>query len=350
MRLVAVAVVGCGNVCKHYLADLAGSPHARVVALCDAVPERARTHAAAFGIKQVFTDLPTLLAEVDFELLVNLTAMPAHADVNLAALEAGRHVWSEKPLAGDLAAGRALLAAAAQHGVRLWAAPNVVCSPAFACLNELVQSGRLGRVHVGRASYGHGGPSWGPWFYQRGGGAIFDLGVYNLTTLTGLLGPARAVTALTGIAVPERVVDGQPVRVEAEDNAQILLDHGDAVYSCVSTGFVYGRAREERTIELIGTQSSAALLGWDWAPRGVEAWDDAADAWVTLAADQRGYRWQSGAAHAAACLAEDRRSPMTAEHALHVLEVMLAAQRSSAEGRTITIETSFRWPIEAPGC
>src|SRR5438270_637506 len=83
-----------------------------------------------------------------------------------------------------------------------------------------------GRVHAAHGRDGHGGPSWGPWFYRKGGGSLFDLGVYNITTLTGLLGPARGVVALSGVAVPERVVEGERVRVEADDNVMLLMDHG----------------------------------------------------------------------------------------------------------------------------
>src|SRR5205823_13764929 len=146
-------------------------------------------------------------------------------------------VFCEKPIATSLREGQLLLDQAQAHGVRLFGAPNAVTSPAFRCLAEIVASGEIGRVHAAHGRYGHGGPSWGPWFYRKGGGSLFDLGVYNITTLTGLLGPARGVVALSGIAVPERIVEGERVQVEADDNIMLLMDHGDAVFSCVQTGF-----------------------------------------------------------------------------------------------------------------
>ena len=101
---------------------------------------------------------------------------------------------------------------------------------------QRIKRGDIGQVLLARANYGHAGPSWGPWFYQHGGGALFDLGVYNVTSLTGFIGPVKRVTAMTGVAIPERVVDGQMIEVEAEDNAHVLLDFGNSVFAVVSTG------------------------------------------------------------------------------------------------------------------
>src|SRR5207244_5402028 len=138
----------------------------------------------------------------------NLTAMPFHFPINLEALQAGRHVFCEKPIATSLSEGKVLLDEAQAHGVRLFGAPNAVTSPAFRCLAEIVASGEIGRVHAAHGRYGHSGPRWGPWFYQKGGGSLFDLGVYNVTTLTGLLGPVRGAVELSGVAIPERTAAG----------------------------------------------------------------------------------------------------------------------------------------------
>ena len=113
----------------------------------------------------------------------------------LFAIGAGKHVWSEKPIANSLAAGEELLALAKARGVRVWGAPTVVNSPQYAFMAKAIAEGKLGRVSCAHASYGHLGPGWSAFFYEAGGGSMPDLGVYNLTTLTGLLGPARSVNA-----------------------------------------------------------------------------------------------------------------------------------------------------------
>ena len=199
-------------------------------------------------------------------------------------------------------------------------------------------------MHAAHACYGHAGPSWGPWFYGDDGGSLFDLGVYNVTTLTGLLGPAKAVIALSGTAIPERQVDAQTVRATADDNTMLLIDHGDTVYSHIQTGFVYSAQRGDRTIELIGTEGAANLLGFDWGPAGVEEWRASSGAWETTCEDAQGYCWQSGAAHVAECLVTGVQPRMTGEHALHTLEVMTAAKASAARGERIAVESTFELP------
>src|SRR5690348_2172026 len=126
---IRVAVAGCGSVSQYYLADLRESPHVELVSVCDVVPERAARRAAEFEVPCHFGDFDRMMSGPEFDLLVNLTAMPYHFPLNLKALQAGRHVFCEKPIATALADGRRLLEGA--RGVRLFGAPNVVTSPAF---------------------------------------------------------------------------------------------------------------------------------------------------------------------------------------------------------------------------
>jgi predicted dehydrogenase len=345
MARIRVAVAGCGSVSGYYLPDLQGSPFVELVSVCDVVAERARQRAEKFEVPHHFGDFDAMLAGPPFDLLINLTAMPHHFPLNLKALQAGRHVLCEKPIATDLADGRRLLETAKAQGVQLFGAPNVVTSPAFRGMAAVLASGEIGRVHAAHGRYGHAGPSWGPWFYRKGGGSLFDLGVYNITTLTGLLGPARGVVALSGIAIPERRVDGEQVRVEADDNTMLLIDHGDAVFSCVQTGFVYRAHRQDRTVELIGTRGAMNLLGHDWGPKGVEVWTESRGDWETRCQDQQDFGWQTGGRYVAECLATGKPSMMTGEHAFHVLEVMLAAHQSAAGGRRVSVESRFPWPV-----
>src|SRR5206468_3268974 len=136
--------------------------------------------------------------------------------------------------------GRELLALSKKKGVRLWGAPTPVNSPQFAFMARTLAAGKLGRVAAGHADYGHTGPNWSSFFYEKGGGSMPDLMVYNLTTLTGLLGPAKSVVAMTSIVTPTRIIDRKgEITVAAEDNAMLLLDHGQGVISHVQSGFNY---------------------------------------------------------------------------------------------------------------
>lgn len=345
MKPIRVAVAGCGSVSSPYLANLRHSAYAEVVGVCDVVTARAQAQAERFAIPHYFSTIDAMLTAVEFDLLVNLTAMPEHYPINLKALEAGKHVLSEKPLAGTREQGKYLLETATAKGVRLYGAPNAVTSPAFACLAEIVLSGRIGRVFAASGCYGHAGPGWGPWFYKKGGGSLFDLGVYNITTLTGLLGPVRSLVALSGTAISERTIEGETVVVEADDNTMLLLDHGNTVFSHISTGFVYGKHREDSTLNLMGTQGSAYLLGWDWEPHGVEVWTNQHDTPELLCVEQGDYRWESGAAAVAESLATGKELRMTPEHAYHVLEVMLTAQEAASTGQRLPVESTFPYPL-----
>ena len=150
-------------------------------------------------------------------------------------------------------------------------APHILLSPTYRAMHARVRAGEIGGLLTARGRYGWAGPDWNRWYYEPGGGALFDLGVYNVTSLCGFFGPARRVTAMTGVAIPERLINGEPMRVQAEDNAHVLIDFGDARFAVVTTGFTMQRYRSP-CIELYGTHGVLQMLGDDWAPEGYELW------------------------------------------------------------------------------
>jgi predicted dehydrogenase len=352
-RRIRTGVIGCGSVSNAYLPVLKKSPFVEVVSLCDIKLERARRQAERFGVVHHYPNLEAMLAGVPFEFLVNLTDMQAHEHINRRALEAGKHVWSEKPIANSLAAGQELLQLARQKNLRLWAAPITVQSPQFAFMARQLAAGKLGRVAAAHADYGHEGPSWSAFFYEKGGGSMPDLAVYNLTTLTGLLGPAKGVMAMLSILTPERTVsDKGRIKVEAEDNAMLLLDHGQGVISHVQSGFNYfnphghdGSRETRHSITIVGSAGFLGLVGYDWAPLGVDLATKDSPKLERHVTDAQGYMWQQGAALAAECLATGKELLVTPEHALHVLEIITAARESAASGRRIPLSSSFQWPV-----
>ena len=352
MRKVRVAVVGCGNVAEKYVPHLQQSTAVELVAVCDPLVDRARSFAQAYGIEHAFQNVDQMLRTLDFELLVNLTPMPSHAPINRKALEVGRNVWCEKPLAEELTEAQALLALAQQHGVGLWGAPANPIAPAFQFMARTLATGAIGRVYAAHGIAGSSGPSWpgSAWFYQKGGGSLFDLGVYNVTLFTGLLGPAQGVVALSGTAIPRRIINDQSLTVEADDNTALLLDHGNMVYSVIQTGFVYAAQREDWTVQLIGTAGALTMGGYAWEPKEVSIYRGdqlkAPGRWETdLLGEQEPYVWQSGATYIAECLAKGEKPMLRGEHASHVLEVMLAAKRAAQMGQRIQVATTFSWPL-----
>ncbi|WP_315819453.1 Gfo/Idh/MocA family oxidoreductase [Paraflavitalea speifideaquila] len=201
-KKIRVAVIGCGSVSGQYLPHLSKSPYVELISTCDIIPQRAVERAAEFKIPHHYPHIDKLLAGAPFDLLVNLTDMQEHGRLNKQALEAGKHVWSEKPMANTYKEGKALFDLAQLKKIRIWGAPAVVNSPQFAFMSKAIQDGRLGKIAAAHAHYGHLGPTWSAFFYEKGGGSLPDLGVYNLATLTGLLGPARSVVAVTSILTP----------------------------------------------------------------------------------------------------------------------------------------------------
>jgi predicted dehydrogenase len=354
-RRIRTGVIGCGSVSNAYLPVLKSCAYVDVVSVCDIRPERAQAQGERFGVPNRYPHVDAMLAGAPFEFLIDLTDMQAHEGINRRALEAGRHVWSEKPIANTLAEGQRLLRLAGEKNVRLWGAPITVQSPQFEFMARTLRSGALGRVAAAQAHYGHEGPDWSAFFYEKGGGSMPDLAVYNLTTLTGLLGPAKSVAAMLSVVTPTReIADRGTVKVEAEDNAMILMDHGNGVLSHVMSGFNYfnphghdGSKEQRYTVQVMGSTGFLGLVGYDWEPLGVDLATRANAALERHATDAKGYVWQQGAALAAECLATGKEMLVTPEHALHVLEVITAARESQASGRRVPLTSTFRWPLFA---
>ncbi len=369
-RKIKVGVIGCGSVSRCYFPDLARCRFVELVSTCDIIAERAKQRAAAFKVPNHYPHIDKMLAGAKFDLLVNLTDMQEHGRLNKLAIEAGKHVWSEKPIANTLAQGRELLELARSRGQRVWGAPTVVLSPQFEFMAKTLASGKLGRIAAAHAAYGHLGPAWSSFFFDKGGGSMPDLGVYNITTLTGLLGPARTVVGMTSIVTPTRDIRGKgEIKVEAEDNAMILMDHGQGVLSHVQCGFNYFTAydhyhskADHHTISITGTGGSMHLAGYDWAPHAVDLAHQGMAAVDGRRAELKRhasspfvdgpkmnkpgeYCWWYGASQVAECLATGRQTLMTPEHALHVAEIMAATRESQRTGRRIEIQSTFKWPV-----
>ena len=353
LNKIKIGLIGCGSVSRMYLPHLTKCPFAEIISVCDIIPEKAKIAAEKFKVPNYYPHIDQLLAGPRFDMMVTLTDMQEHGRLNKLALQAGRHVWSEKPMANTYKEGRELLDLATSKGLRIWGAPAVVNSPQFAFMAKTIQEGKLGNVSAAHAHYGHLGPHWSAFFYERGGGSMPDLGVYNLATLTGLLGPAKSVVAMTSIVTPERTVENKgKIKVEAEDNAMVLMEHGNGTISHVQCGFNYfdpyghqGTGQERPTISIWGTKGNMSLVGYDWAPFGVDLATLENEKGARYVPDPETYVWEQGASVISESLAKGTEPLINAEHALHVLEIMEAARESQATGRRITLQSVFPYPV-----
>ena len=354
--MIGVGIIGLGNVFegpyRTELAPLVRSGRVRVAAVCDLDPAKQAFAAAEYGLAGGTADPADVIGHPDVDVVLVLTAMPAHGELAEAALRAGKHVLVEKPMATDLVTADRLVELAAASPGHLVPAPHVVLSPTFRAIHADLAAGRIGRPALARAFYGWSGPDWGRWFYRAGGGALFDLGVYNVVSLCALLGSARRVSGMVGTAIPERMAEGGVIPVEADDNAHVTIDFGGSCFGVVTTGFTIQKYRNP-AIEVYGLEGTLQMLGDDWAPDGYEVWENRTGAWTVHPETNPTWRWTDGLAHLVEAVETSREPLIRPEHGRHALEVMLAAQEAGRTGRAVEIASTFpavdyaAWPAAA---
>ena len=353
-KIIKVAIIGCGSVSNRYIVHLQSSPLVKIVSLCDIKQDRAEAQNKKYNIgASTYNHIDALLKGNAFDLMLTLTDMQMHGALNKIALQAGKHVWSEKPLANTYAEGKALVDFAKLKGVRIWGAPAVVTSPQFEFMSKTIQEGKLGKLASAHGQYGHTGPTWSSFFYEPLGGSMPDLGVYNMATLTGLLGPAKSVMAMTSIVNKEREIDEKGiVKVDEEDNAHILLEHDNGVISHIMCGFNYfdpfGHEAKNQTlhsIQIFGDKGNMRLIGYDWEPKSVVLDNSWTEAPQIVQTDDGGYQWQEGATQIAGALSKNIEPRINVLHSLHVLEIIEAARKSSKEGMKVKLVSSFPFPM-----
>jgi predicted dehydrogenase len=341
--VVRIGVIGCGSVASKYMQlaeQLQFRGQAQVVAACDIDAGRSQHMLDQYGVPRVTTRAQDIIEADNVDLVLVLTSMQEHFELTRAALQAGKHVLVEKPMATHLNEAAELVEMSKTSPGILHPAPHIILSQTYQTIWKRLHRGDIGRVLTARALYGWAGPWWGQWFYRLGGGALFDLGVYNVTSLTGLLGPVKRVTAMTGVALPDRIVEGKPMQIEAEDNAQVLLDFGNSVFAVVTTGFSLQQYRCP-AIELYGTTGTLQMMGDDWDPEGYELWQNAVGAWQVFAETDPAWPWVDGLRHLVECIRSGTKPIITPEHAYHVLEIMIKAQEAGKDGQAKMIDSTF---------
>jgi predicted dehydrogenase len=356
--------------------DLAGV--VSVDALCDPVPGRAADAATKYGVARHYETIEDLVADREIDAVTIASPIGLHAEHGRIALRAGKHVHFNKTMSTTVAEADELIDLAGQRGLRVVASPGEVLRPQLVRTRELIAEGAIGTLSwaicgcaFGRyheeeierldASKAPIDPTW--YFKRPGGGPLYDMTAYALHGLTSVLGPAKRVTALSGLVVPIREFAGRSITAEMDDNSIALLDFGGGAFA-VATGTAGGT--------IIDDFGAACFFGTDGEIRGLllngepfdfpgrelttgaPTWDW--DVQMRVLPHVTGRHREIPESHVfedvmqlVDWVRDGTPSPVTAEHARHVIDIIESTYRSAETGSTQTLQSSFDWPYARVG-
>ncbi|MGI9149277.1 MAG: Gfo/Idh/MocA family protein, partial [Chloroflexota bacterium] len=340
----------------------------RLAAVCGVVEERARATAERFGASHVYTSQAELAEDPDVDIVAVGTPNPHHLAAGMVAIQAGKHIYMQKTMTLTVAEADELIEAASRSNIKIAAAPgNHLRSRPLAEIRELIRSGKIGKVCWGSAAKGtrheddarrndDPGANVDPsWYYRPSGGPLRDAAIYDLHTLTWLLGPARKIMAMSGVALPERHWNDHTIDVSMDDNTHFVLDFGESCFVVVSSHFIK-QSSLTPALELYGEHGAIVMGGG--ASGSYELFGEG------VARDRHGLseqRLKTGDApepgadvglrsnyvadvlHLADCVLEDRQPATSAAHARHCIEIIEKVYESARFGCTMDLRTTFPW-------
>ncbi len=374
MSVIRVGVVGAGSVAQRGILPHLSQPdladRLTLTAICDPAPGRAHAAAEKFHIPQQFTDYTDFLAHADVDLISLATPIGMHYAQGKAAILAGKHVHFNKTMTTTSAQATELIDLAAARGVKIVASPGEMNRPHNQAIKQLIADGAIGELcwAVCGASFGryheteiyrqgndplsNVDPSW--YYRKPGGGPMYDMTVYALHGLTGILGPAKRVTAMSGVRIPMREFRGQMVPCDADDNTLVLIDFGNNVFA-MAYGTPAGAVSEDDSGSFFGTKGQIVGLNLNGTPidyAGSSIADShpegrwSGNQWILPyvtgthrdIAEQHVFvdimqliDWVNGGTPPIA----------SAQHARHVIEIIEAGFAAATTGQTQTLTTSF---------
>lgn len=362
-KILGVGIMGCGNISAAYLKLAPLFEGIEMRACADINPAAAKARADEFGVRA--ETVKGLLAASDIDMIVNLTVPAVHYQVSAQALDAGKHVYSEKPFVLTVDEGRDLAERAASKGLRVGSAPDTFLGGAHQLARHLIDSGATGRITGGTCHVlSPGMEHWHPnpdFFFKPGGGPILDLGPYYISNLVQLIGPVVRVTAMTSIPTPERKITSEPrngemITVETPTTAHAILEFENGALVTLGASWDV-KAHGHRPMELYGTEASlivpdpnffggtVELIGPGGEALDLPEWEHPLG--VPNQEHKQGmmanYR-TAGLADMALAIVEDRPHRCSLEFALHVVDVMTAILHSGETGTFIRPATGCAQP------
>lgn len=353
---VKVGLIGCGSISGIYCQNLQRYPHMELLAVADILPERAQAKAAEHGIAACSVE--EMLANPEIEIIVNTTIPKAHAEIALAALSAGKSVYSEKPLAVARADGQRMLALADEKGLLVGCAPDTFLGGGLQTCRKLIDEGAIGEPVAATAfMMGHGPEDWHPdpeFFFKQGAGPMFDMGPYYLTALINLIGPVRRVSGSARITFPQRVIGSEPKRgtiidVEVPTHVTGVMDFaGGAVGTIITSWDVWGANLPN--IEIYGSEGSMRVPDPNTFGGPIFVRKARSKEWVEMPLQFGHDKNARGIAVAdmARAIRTGRAHRANGRLAYHVLDLMHAFHDASREERHVYVSSTTERPAPLP--
>lgn len=353
---LTVGIIGVGKISEQYLESLPRLPGLRLMAVADIDADRAQQVAAAQSVRALTVD--ELLEDESIDAVINLTLPQTHVEIGMRALAAGKHVFAEKPLGLTPDEAQPMLDLAAAKGLRVGSAPDTVLGTGVQTARDVLDSGVIGdpvAAQVHWSAPGH--EAWHPsplFYYQPGGGPLFDMAPYYLTALVTLFGPIERVSGSSTRSTRERTVAsgplaGTPIPVDVDTHVTALLEHADGVTTTLTVSFEVWATRSP-LFEVYGTKGTIAVPDPNRFsdPVEVSTIDDVTFRAVPVSAGYENAGRGYGLADMARAIQTDRPHRASGDLAFHVLEAMDAIVRSSAEKRVVELSSTVARPEPVP--
>jgi predicted dehydrogenase len=329
-----------------------------VSAVCDPVPGRAAEHCKRFQLGIPYTDYDDMLSKAPIDVVAILSPIPYHFEQAKKALLAGKHVYVQKTMSVTSAEAMELNHIAREQGCILCASPGQMIEPSHVKAKELIDRGALGKICFARGQGPHPGhenqelfgidPSW---YYKPGGGPLMDVAVYPITSITGFMGPAKRVSAFSGIALPNRFWNGKKIGVSMDDNTVLLLDFGGGALASIQGNFCSRKVKTPQ-IELYGEKGTLLLGGWCDSGNPLELYTEEpllghCAGWykpqTPLNSLPEPYTMWTVAdlLHVVDCAKKGCKPGISGDQAAHVIEIIEKAYLSAKSGRAETLSTGF---------
>ena len=348
-----IGIIGCGNISGAYFGAAQNTDVLEIKSCADINMEAAQRQADQYGCQAVSVE--KLLADAEIELVVNLTVPRAHAAVGLEVLEAGKHVYSEKPFAVDIESGERLLHVATKQGLRVGCAPDTFLGAGIQTARKMTDENSIGRTIAGTAFMcNHGPESWHPnpaFYYDLGGGPMMDMGPYYTTALVNILGPVKRVAGITQKAFDERIATSEPMRglhipVQTTTHLTGVMEFVCGAIVTMIMSFDMWR-HSLPCIELDGTTGSMQVPdpnGFGGPVRNSDSGGDWRDVPLAFPHNAR----MIGVIDMVCAIRSGREHRASGTLAHHVLETMLAFDKSSYCGQYVEIRSTVERPAPLP--